>query len=205
MRLPTAVATLLLLVAPALHAQAQPAPQATVSAASPGDLIRLVVWRSPEFSGEFPIGPDGTILHPLLSDVHVAGVPPEVVRARIAEVLRHFESDPRFVYSVLYRISVTGEVSEPGLYPLPAETTIPQALAAAGGPSPNAQAGRVFLIRGGQRVLIDLRNGDGAAEMRIQPGDRLEVPRHGNLLREVIVPFSSVVGAIGAVITVARH
>ena len=186
-----------------LSAAAAGAQESTTSAAVPGDVIRLLVWRSPEFSGDFPIGSDGTILHPLFSQVRVAGVPPAQVRAAIAEVLRVFESEPRFVFSLLHRVAVTGEVRLPGLYPLPAETTIPQAMAVAGGGTQFAVRGRVRLIRDGQVTTIDLRRPDDGVDMRIRPGDRLDVPRQSNLLRDVIAPLSSVVAAIGAVITVA--
>ena len=30
---------------------------------SPGDSVRIVVWRKPEMSGDFIVGPDGTITH----------------------------------------------------------------------------------------------------------------------------------------------
>jgi polysaccharide export outer membrane protein len=200
MRLRLLTTALLLLAAGRLPAQA------VTSTAEPGDVIRLVVWRSPEFSGDFPIGPDGTILHPLLTEIHVAGVPPAQVQARITEVLRRFDNDPRFVYSVMHRVAVTGEVRQPGLYTLPAETTLPQAIAAAGGASQFAKTGRVWLIRGGQTTLIDLRRSDAlGGDLRIRPGDRLELPRQSNLLRDVIAPFAAIVGGIGAVISVALH
>jgi polysaccharide biosynthesis/export protein len=202
MKLRFALAALLVLAASSLHAQGAPA----TSSAAPGDILRLVVWRAPEFSGEFPIGPEGNILHPLLSDVRVAGVPPAQVQARITEVLRRFESDPRFVYSLLHRVSVIGEVRIPGLYPLPAETTIPQAIAAAGGPGQFASTGKVLLTRDGQTTLVDLRRSDAlGGDLRIHPGDRLEIPRHSSLLRDIIVPLASVVSAVGAVITITGN
>jgi polysaccharide biosynthesis/export protein len=199
MRLRAAVVALACLTAAPLPAQ----DTAGASAAIPGDVIRLAVWRAPEFTGEYPIADDGTILHPLLTGVRVAGVPPAQVRARITEVLRQFESDPRFVFSILHRISVTGEVRLPGLYPLPAETTIPQAVAAAGGATNLALPGRIHLIRDGQTTVIDLRTAAGqAGDMRIRPGDRLEIPRRTSPFRDLIVPMASVVAAIGAVVGV---
>jgi polysaccharide biosynthesis/export protein len=202
MRLRVLLAPLLALLAAGPLSAQDPA----VSSAAPGDVIRLMVWRSPEFSGDFTIGPDGTILHPLLSDVRVAGVPPAQVQARIGEVLRQFESQPRFVFSLLHRVAVTGEVRLPGLYPLSSETTLSQAIAAAGGTSQFARPGRVWLTRSGQTSMIDLRRADAlGGDQRIRPGDRLEVPRQSNVLRDVILPVSSVMGAVGAVITIVRH
>lgn len=198
MRLPALLAALLLAAAPL------PAQDATPSAAAPGDLIRLVVWRSPEFSGEFVIAPDGTILHPLLSGIRVAGVPEPEVRRQISEVLQRFETEPRFVFSLLHRVAVTGEVRVPGLYPVPTGTAIPQALAAAGGASQFARAGQVRLYRDGQMTLIDLTRAD-PAELVLRPGDRLDVPRATSLLRDVIAPLASVVSAIGVVVTLVSN
>jgi polysaccharide biosynthesis/export protein len=187
---------LLLIGSPAL------AQQTVVPAAVPGDVVRLVVWRAPEFSGDFPVGADGTILHPLLNQVQVAGVPMEQVRASIAQVLRQFETEPRFVFSLLHRVAVTGEARIPGLYPLPAETTISQAVAAAGGATEFAVKGRVRLLRGNTERVIDLRAADPSVDVRIQPGDRIEVPRESNLLRDVIAPVASVLGAFAALASV---
>lgn len=197
MRLPLLLAALL--AAAPLAAQPGGAP----SAAAPGDLIRLVVWRVPEFTGEFMIAPDGTILHPLLNEVRVSGVPEAEVRAQITRVLSRFETDPRFVFSLLHRVAVTGEVRTPGLYPVPTGSTIPEALAAAGGMTQFSREGRVRLHRGGETTVLDLRSPD-VARMPIRPGDRLEVPRQTSLLRDVIAPLASVASAIGVAISLAR-
>jgi polysaccharide biosynthesis/export protein len=182
---------------PALAQQAQ-------ASAAPGDVLRLVVWRAPEFSGDFLIASDGTLQHPLMTEVRVAGVPAAQVRQRITEVLRRFESDPHFVYTILHRISVTGEVRVPGLYPLTGETTLSQAVAAAGGPT-NFASGKVRLSRGGQITVLDLRGaGAGAATMTVQPGDELDVPRQSNWVRDIMVPMATVVGAIAAIVGIVQ-
>ncbi|HYR07250.1 MAG TPA: polysaccharide biosynthesis/export family protein, partial [Longimicrobium sp.] len=85
-----------------LSAAAVPAAaQDTTTAVRPADVIRLSVWRQPEFTGEFPIAPDGTILHPLLAEVRVVGRTRDQVRAQLREVLRQYENDPQFVFDYL--------------------------------------------------------------------------------------------------------
>ena len=121
---------LLLALAGALPAAAQ---TDTTAAVRPADLVRLSVWRMPEFSGDFPVAPDGTIQHPLLTEVRVVGRPREEVRRQLREVLLRYENDPQFVFDYLYRVAVTGEVRLPNLYSLPPETSLSQAIAAAGG------------------------------------------------------------------------
>src|SRR5215218_6153155 len=55
------------LVMPELVAAQTPAPAPRTEAVSlsPGDSVRITVWRKPEFSGDFIVAPDGTISHPL--------------------------------------------------------------------------------------------------------------------------------------------
>lgn len=199
------------LLAPALpraaHAQSAPAPAVAADSAylRPGDAIRLVVWRQPEFSGEFPIGPDGAIQHPLLTQVVVAGVPRSVIRQRLIETLSRYGRDPQLVFDLLYRVAVSGEVRLPNLYTLSPETTVGQAVAAAGGITEFGRTDNVRVVRGGQVIVVNLNRPDPAvAEMRIRSGDQIRVSRRGNVLREYIGPLASVVAAAAALISVVN-
>ena len=190
---------------PLLLALACAAPAAaqtdTTAAVRPADLVRLTVWRMPEFSGEFPVAPDGTIQHPLLTDVRVVGRPRDEVRRQLREVLLRYENDPQFVFDYLYRVGVTGEVRLPNLYSLPPETSIPQAIAAAGGLTEFGRINEVRLIRGGQEMLLDLRDpGASVMEMRIRSGDQIRVPRRGSSLRDYLGLTASLVAAVGSVV-----
>lgn len=200
------LAALLLVLLAALARSAPAAAQAPDSAfLRPGDVIHLVVWRQPEFTGDFPVGPEGTIQHPLLSTVSVVGVPRSVIRDRLRESLSKYERDPNFVFDFLYRIAVEGEVRLPNLYNLPPETTVGQALAAAGGVTEFGRLDRVQLVRGGQETIIDLRRPSSAvAEMRIRSGDQIRVSRHANILRDYVGPFAAVISALAAAVTLAR-
>lgn len=195
---------LLLLLLLALCA-APAAAQDTTAAVRPADVIRLSVWRQPEFTGEYPIAPDGTILHPLLTEVRVVGSTRAQVREQLRQVLLRYETDPQFVFDYLYRIGVTGEVRLPNLYNLPPETTIQQAVAAAGGVSEFGLIHQVRLIRGGQEMILDLRNpGPELAEMRIRSGDQIRVPRRGSSWRDVVGLGASMVAAVASVVAAIR-
>lgn len=167
----------------------------------PGDLIRLAVFRQPDFSGEFPVSPEGTIQHPLLAEVNVVGVPRSVIRERLRVALSRYERDPSFVFSFLYRVAVGGEVRLPNLYTVIPETTVGQAVATAGGLTEYGRLDRVVVARGGQEMMLDLRD-PVQAETRIRSGDQVRVTRRGNLMRDVIGPFASVIGAIAAVVAI---
>lgn len=165
----------------------------------PGDQIRLAVWRQPDFSGDFPIAPDGTIQHPLLSEVRVAGATRAQIREQILRALQRYEREPQFVFDFLYRVGVSGEVRLPNLYTLTPETTIVQALAAAGGASDNARLDQAVLLRGGQETVIDLlRPTPEVAAMKVQSGDILRLPRRTQRLRETVGFGSSIIAALAS-------
>ena len=193
---------LLALVLLALACAAPAAAQAdTTAAVRPADMVRLTVWRMPEFTGEFPVGADGTIQHPLLTEVRVVGRPRDDVRRQLREVLLRYENDPQFVFDYLYRVAVTGEVRLPNLYSLPPETSIGQAIAAAGGMSEFGRLNDVRLVRNGQEMVLDLRNPAGPVmEMRIRSGDQIRVLRRGSSFRDYLGLTASIVAAVGSVV-----
>ncbi len=191
------------LLAPSARAAAQVA-AADSAFLRPGDLIRLQVFRQPEFSGEFVVSPEGTIQHPLLNSVSVVGVPRTVIRERLRQALSRFEREPNFVFDYLYRVAVGGEVRIPNLYNLTPETTVSQAIAAAGGVGENGRLDRVHVLRDGRDLLVDLQRPDSdAAGMRIRSGDQIRVSRRANVVRDFVGPFASILSAIAAIATLA--
>src|SRR5688572_5924286 len=82
-----------------------PAPSTDQVTLAPGDSVRIVVWRKPEMSGDFIVGPDGTITHPLYRSVRVAGIPFSTAEANVRNFLARFEQDPQFVVEPLVRVA----------------------------------------------------------------------------------------------------
>jgi len=199
---------LLLLLVAVLLPLAHPARGAAQTADSaflrPGDLVRLSVFRQPELSGDFPVGSDGTLQHPLLTEVRVVGVSRAAIRERLREVLSRYARDPSFVFDFLYRVTVTGEVRLPNLFNLSPETTLGQAVASAGGITEFGRLDRVHLVRDGRDVVVNLQSPDPAvAAMRIHSGDQIRVSRRANLLRDYVGPFAAIIGALAALASVA--
>ena len=199
---------LLLLLVAVLLPLALPARGAAQAADSaflrPGDLVRLAVFRQPELSGDFPVGSDGTLQHPLLSEVRVVGVSRAAIRERLREVLARYARDPSFVFDFLYRVTVTGEVRLPNLFSLSPETTLGQAVASAGGITEFGRLDRVHLVRDGRDVVVNLQSPDPAvASMRIHSGDQIRVTRRANLLRDYVGPFAAIIGAVAALAGIA--
>jgi protein involved in polysaccharide export with SLBB domain len=174
---------------------------------SPGDQIRIIVWRKPEFSGDFPISANGTISHPLYREIQVTGVPLSVVEDRLRTFLTRYETSPQFVIQPLMRVVVGGEVRNPNILSVPPETTIAQAIFLAGGPTERGLLDKVKLIRDRQEIALDISRPDAdVTSLQIRSGDEILVGRRGGRSTlEVIGPLTSTIAAAAAIVTIFRR
>jgi polysaccharide export outer membrane protein len=205
--------TLLLLSAAAVltgtAAAQSPAPSTEQVTLAPGDSVRVVVWRKPEMSGDFIVGPDGTITHPLYRAVRVGGVPFSTAESNVRAFLARFEQDPQFVLEPLVRVAVSGEVGRPQVFAVRPETSIADAVAQAGGPNQFANRNRVRVLRrdpGGRarELSVSLLDATGtAANIRVRSGDQIVVDRKKSVFRDIFLPALSVIGSAASVYLVA--
>jgi protein involved in polysaccharide export with SLBB domain len=205
----TALALFLFLGASSLCAQAVRAQSvadgetAATATLSPGDVIRIVVWRKPEFSGDFVVAHDGTITHPLYREVNVVGVPLNVVEDRVRVFLARYETNPAFVISPLLRVFVGGEVRLPNVYSLPPGTTVAQAVAVAGGPTDRGRLDEVLIIRRQDRLVLDLTRPESPAVItETRSGDQVFVGRRLSFFNDVLAPASAVFAAVATVVSI---
>lgn len=195
-----------LLVLAAIIGPAPARAQATESASlGPGDVVRITVWRKPELSGEFTILPDGGIGHPLYQAVNVRGLAIPALATRLREFLTTYEQNPQLIVEPMLRVAVGGQVRSPSLVTVPVGTTVGQAIALAGGATEQGNLGNVRLVRDGrdQRVNLESVRG-GAAATPVRSGDEIYVGTRGNIFRDVIGPFASILGAAAAIVGATR-
>jgi len=182
--------------------QAERAQQAILT---PGDSVRIVVWRKPEFSGDFVIAPDGSITHPLYRSVRVAGIPFATAESNIRRFLSGFEENPQFVMEPLIRIAISGEVTRPSVFATRPETTVGEALARAGGANQYGARNRVRIIRftpsGQQQVFrVDLENSNSTDfSIPVRSGDQIVVDRKKSFTKDILLPTLGVIGSIASV------
>jgi len=190
---------------PEAVAAQNPAARSETVTLSPGDSVRITVWRKPEFSGDFIVGSDGSITHPLYQTVRVGGVPFTTAESNVRTFLTRFEQDPQFVVEPLVRVSVSGEVGRPHVFSVRPETSIGEAVAQAGGPNQIAKLDRVRVLRrgpsGGQRELyVNLLDPQpGSVTARVHSGDQIVVERRRSFFREVFLPGLSVIGSAASI------
>ena len=88
----------------------------------PGDTLEIELLDLPELSGNFTIGPDGTLHLPRLRALYVEGLTIEELRVVLNQQFSTYVHDPQvYLRPIDYRpirIYVRGEVKRPGYYTL---------------------------------------------------------------------------------------
>ncbi|HEU4522919.1 MAG TPA: polysaccharide biosynthesis/export family protein [Thermoanaerobaculia bacterium] len=153
------------------------------------DVLDIAVWNLPELQKTVPVRPDGKISLPLVNDVVAAGLTPMELRARLTEKIAEFVQSPDV--SVVVReirslkVSVLGQVREPGRYDLKGPSTVFDALAMAGGLTEFAARRKITILRTTSTTVERLHFDYDAAvdrpatangSLTIQPGDVVVVP-----------------------------
>jgi polysaccharide export outer membrane protein len=152
-----------------------------------GDMLKVSVFDHPELATDLRVSQAGTITFPLLGEIKADGLSPHELERALARGLADggFVRQPQVTVLVTdyqsQRISVLGQVTKPGQYPLMTETTVIGALAAAGGVvNPLGADEATVLRRNGTRVPVDLValfQGDARQNVTLGSGDTLFVPR----------------------------
>ncbi len=162
----------------------------------PGDMVRITVWRHPDFSGEFPIDAAGNISHPLYKSLHVAGVPLATAENELQTLLKQYDAEPAFTFVPLVRVYVLGEVRQPNTLTVPPGTTLAQAIALAGGPTNEADLHHVTLVRDSASTAIDFSQLETpVGRQEVHSGDELLIPRGRSFWRDDLTPIASLVAA----------
>ena len=185
-----ALAALILLVPAAAAAEERAADPAAAEeyVIGIGDVLKVTVWKNPEFDTVVPVRPDGNISLPLLGDVRALGLRPVELQKALDQAYERYVTAPGTTVIVAEihsrKVFVTGEVEEPGAYDLQPRMRLMQALAMAGGLTPYAKDRVVVLrqVEGGGEQRFEVRPSrivsgrDLADNLLLLPGDTLVVP-----------------------------
>jgi polysaccharide biosynthesis/export protein len=149
----------------------------------PGDLIFVKVFNQDALSGRTRLRPDGRVTIPFVNDVPAAGRTTQELAKSMEVLLRDFIKTP--VVTVFLeemgpaQLSVLGEVTRPGVYPLDrTQGGVLRALASAGGLTEFAHKDRIFVVRAGGtpgRIRFTMEGlstpGSRSARFRLQNDD----------------------------------
>jgi polysaccharide export outer membrane protein len=175
----------------------------------PGDILHIEVWRQPEYSGEFRIGADGRLVHPLYNDVALAGLSESAARQAITEYLAGYLQGARLVVEPRYGVSVAGEVRQPNVYYTRRGTTIAEAIALAGGPTTRARMDQVLLTRSGTEYRLVLGAEQGLTTYGTLPvvsGDQILIEERSefSVWRDVVAPVGTLASLVVAIIRISE-
>jgi polysaccharide export outer membrane protein len=131
----------------------------------PGDVLRIQVFQNPDLTTETRVSETGLITYPLIGNVEVGGLPITAAEKKIAAALKHggFVRQPQVNIIVLQmrgnQVSVLGQVSRPGRFPLETLSRVSDMLAMAGGATPTGDDSAIVIgLRDGKpfRQVIDI-------------------------------------------------
>lgn len=176
---------------------------------SPGDRVNVSVFGSPEFSGDYVVNPDGTIVLAYAGQVEAAGLTnteltTRIERAYVRAGLFTRDGVKLTVRPVQYapvNVTVAGAVFYPGRHTIggikdsdktdrvlsrsgdnPTERFIPAALRSAGGVRPDANLAAIKVIRDGKTFVLDWRGaitGAPVDDIPLIEGDHVQVEEAG--------------------------
>ena len=169
----------------------------------PGDIVRLTVSRHEDLTGDFAVTEYSTVTIPKLGEIDVSAETHRSLRERVLRELRQTVVSPAIELTVMMRVRVLGEVMEPGLFHVDPTMTVSDALALAGGWTPEARRGTVILRRGGQTVVADLRTETPISESPIRSGDELEAVQRSWFSRNGLTLVSSAAGLVSVILALA--
>lgn len=182
--------------------QAASAPAAAADAPQPGDVVRLRVWREPELSGEFLVNEDGIVVLPRLGPVDVTRVSADALEQRLIREYSRYLNHAAIEMTLLRRVQILGAVRTPGVYPLDPTMTIADAIAVAGGPAPHGHPNKVELIRGGEKLDIELVREARITDSPIRSGDQLYVPERSWFYRNSGIVSAALTASVSLIIAV---
>jgi polysaccharide export outer membrane protein len=154
----------------------------------PEDILGINFWREAEMTGDVTVRPDGRVTLPLLGDIEAAGLSPTQLADRILQAAKKLIADPTVTVVVRTinsrKVYITGQVANPGAYPLTGPRTVMQTIALAGGLTEYADKKNITINRTEQGKAValkfnynDVARGKNLSQnIVLKPGDTVVVP-----------------------------
>jgi polysaccharide export outer membrane protein len=117
----------------------------------PDDVIEVTVYQDKTLDRTVPVRPDGKISLPLIGEMPASGKTATDLQKEISLRLKQFVADPTVTVVVKEvnspKVSVLGEVKNPGMYKIKDRATLLDAIALAGGLTEYAKRNKIVVIR----------------------------------------------------------
>lgn len=150
----------------------------------PSDVLKIDVWDEPKFSGLFTVDQDGKFVYPLVGELVAGDQTTAQVKDTVSKALEKYVLKPRVDVTVQSveskKYYLNGQINHPGEYLLATPTTILQAISKAGGLQDFANAKKIYVLRGSNRIPFNYKDVSHGKNMEqnilLQPGDQVFVP-----------------------------
>jgi polysaccharide biosynthesis transport protein len=188
---PAPVAAAAPIAKPVAPTPSAPSAVDTVAPAAPADyrigtedVLHVIVWDNKDLEQTVTVRPDGKISYPLAGEIQAQGltVPEltEILKQRLGESVKTPNVSVMVKEIKSFRVHFVGKVTKPGVYPIKAGTPLLQALTLAGGPTESADLPAAYIIRGDEKMPVDLRkliqDGDLTKNVKLQREDTIVIP-----------------------------
>lgn len=148
----------------------------------PGHRILLFVVGDSALSDTFTVRSDRKLLLPNLPEISLAGVLDSELQGYLETQLAQYIRNPSVRAQALLRVSVSGDVANPGFYSVRTDTPVSDVIMDAGGPSPSADLNKAVLRRGNTVVVSRagmqeaFRSELTMTDIGARPGDEVFIP-----------------------------
>lgn len=145
----------------------------------PGDVLRVSVYDNPDLSQEVTIAADGAFPYPLIGRVQAADLSVPQLESLLAKRFADgYLVSPQVGVTVTQhksqQVYVMGAVKTPGPYAIQRQTTLLEALSAAGGPTPEAGF-EVILTHAADKQALPSGTSKVSAAVNGQPAMRVSL------------------------------
>ena len=152
------------------------------------DVLYIHVWKEEALTRTVPVRMDGKISLPLVQEVKAAGLTPLQLKEVLMRKLKEFIESPIVSVTVMeansYKVYVTGQVRNPGVYRLRSETTLVQMISLAGGFTEWANQKKIVIVRKEdgreKRIKVNYKKimggGNPGSDVFLKAGDTLIIP-----------------------------
>jgi polysaccharide export outer membrane protein len=133
------------------QSQGEVAADSNVYVIGPEDVLHIHIWKEETLSRTVPVRSDGKISLPLIDEIQAAGLTPLQLKEILLTKLKDFIDIPNVSVIVMeansFKVYISGQVKNPGVYRLRSETSLLQLIPLVGGFTEWANEKKILIIR----------------------------------------------------------
>ncbi len=152
------------------------------------DILYIHIWKEEHLSRTVPVRRDGIISLPLVDEIKAEGLTPLQLKEILAQRFKEFIGDPNVTVMVMeansFKVYVSGQIRNPGVYRLRSETSLLQMVSMVGGFTDWANQKKILIIRKEngkeKRITVNykkiVKGEDLGSNIILKAGDTIIVP-----------------------------